>query len=97
VRVIAQEGGDSASGLYNFFIGRELNPRVGGSFDVKFFCELRPGLIGWVALNAAMAAKQFELNNHSYVSPSMLLVLSFQVLLILLCLHLSVALHYIMC
>ena len=31
----------------DIFMGRELNPRVlGGRFDLKFFCELRPGLIG---------------------------------------------------
>jgi hypothetical protein len=35
--------------VYDFFIGRELNPRL-GAFDLKFFCELRPGLIGWVCL-----------------------------------------------
>lgn len=29
----------------DFFMGRELNPRV-GAFDLKYFCELRPGLIG---------------------------------------------------
>lgn len=33
--------------LYDFFMGRELNPRI-GNFDLKYFCELRPGLIGWV-------------------------------------------------
>lgn len=33
--------------IYDFFMGRELNPRI-GSFDFKYFCELRPGLIGWV-------------------------------------------------
>ena len=32
---------------YDFFIGRELNPRI-KSLDIKYFCELRPGLIGWV-------------------------------------------------
>lgn len=35
--------------IYDFFIGRELNPRI-GTFDLKYFCELRPGLIGWVCL-----------------------------------------------
>ena len=31
---------------------RELNPRVlWGSFDLKEFCELKPGLIGWFILN----------------------------------------------
>ena len=31
--------------IYEFFLGRELNPRI-GSFDLKEFCELYPGLIG---------------------------------------------------
>ena len=30
--------------------GRELNPRI-GTLDLKEFCELRPGLIGWFVLN----------------------------------------------
>ena len=29
---------------------RELNPRW-GSLDLKEFCELRPGLIGWCVIN----------------------------------------------
>lgn len=33
--------------MYDFFMGRELNPRI-KDFDIKFFCEMRPGLIGWV-------------------------------------------------
>lgn len=33
---------------YDFFKGRELNPRI-KDFDLKFFCEMRPGLIGWVS------------------------------------------------
>jgi hypothetical protein len=39
----------SGNAVYDFFIGRELNPRI-GTFDLKYFCELRPGLIGWVCL-----------------------------------------------
>lgn len=35
--------------IYDFFMGRELNPRI-KSFDIKFFCEMRPGLIGWVSI-----------------------------------------------
>jgi len=64
------------SKVYDFFIGRELNPRL-GSFDLKYFCELRPGLIGWAVLNLGMAAKQRELNGA--VSASMWLVNAFQV------------------
>ena len=38
-----------------------------GALDLKEFCELRPGLIGWVVLNLGMAAKQLEL--HGKVTP----------------------------
>ena len=34
---LLSEGGDTPSHLYNFFIGRELNPRVLGTFDLKEF------------------------------------------------------------
>ncbi len=37
---------------------RELNPRI-GNLDLKEFCELRPGLIGWAVLNLGMAMKQY--------------------------------------
>jgi len=68
-------GGDTGSPVYDFFIGRELNPRIALpslDFDLKMFCELRPGLIGWVALNMGMAAKQLQATGT--ISGSMLLV-----------------------
>lgn len=40
-----------------FFIGRELNPSI-GSFDIKSFNELRPGLILWVLIDISMACEQ---------------------------------------
>nr|XP_030872128.1 delta(14)-sterol reductase LBR isoform X2 [Gorilla gorilla gorilla] len=43
----------SGNAVYDFFTGRELNPRI-GTFDLKYFCELRPGLIGWEALLTTM-------------------------------------------
>jgi hypothetical protein len=52
-------------------IGRELNPHI-GSFDIKFFTELRPGLIGWLFINYCLAAKQFI--NLGYITKSMVLV-----------------------
>ena len=53
------EGGDTGNPVYDFFIGRELNPRFGGSnFDLKEHCELKPGLIGWVVINIGMALEQ---------------------------------------
>ncbi len=68
--------GHTGNGIYDFFIGRSLNPRVGGALDLKYFCELRPGLILWVLINLSMAAKQFE--KHGQVTSSMILVLAFQ-------------------
>jgi len=50
-------GGTSGNPVYDFFLGRELNPRLGG-LDLKVFCELRPGLVGWVLLNVGHAAMQ---------------------------------------
>ena len=47
---ILAKGGDTGYHIYDFFIGRELNPRI-GSLDLKEFCELRPGLIGWLVIN----------------------------------------------
>ncbi|KTG38994.1 hypothetical protein cypCar_00003972 [Cyprinus carpio] len=46
-------GGNTGNPLYDFFMGRELNPRI-GDFDLKYFCELRPGLIGWEAVLTTM-------------------------------------------
>jgi Delta14-sterol reductase len=62
---------------YDLFMGRELNPRFSSSsssstFDLKFFCELRPGLIGWTVLNIGMLCKQLALQGA--LSPSMLFV-----------------------
>lgn len=68
-------GGNSGNVVYDFFIGRELNPRV-GMFDLKVFCEMRPGLIGWVMLNYCMLVAQYE--KHGYVTASMILVCAFQ-------------------
>jgi hypothetical protein len=76
-------GGQTGSALYDFFIGRELNPRI-GSLDLKYACELRPGLIGWTVINLGMATKQY-LNSKSAgsdsvgsLSMSMVLVVLFQ-------------------
>lgn len=71
------EGGNSGVAIYDFFIGRELNPRIGW-FDLKSFCELRPGLVGWLMLNIGMMMKQHELKG--YVSGPMIAVNAFQFL-----------------
>lgn len=69
------EPGNSGNMIYDFFMGRELNPRF-GDFDWKEFCELRPGLLGWMVLNICMSIKQYE--NLGYVTGSMVLINIFQ-------------------
>ena len=73
-------GGNTEYGIYNFFIGRELNPRL-GSFDLKHFCELYPGLIGWLIIDLGMLQKQYKM--HGAVSSSMMLVCAFQFVYVL--------------
>ncbi|XP_055465363.1 delta(14)-sterol reductase LBR [Psammomys obesus] len=69
----------SGNAVYDFFIGRELNPRI-GAFDLKYFCELRPGLIGWVVVNLVMLLAEMEEQKRSAPSLAMILVNSFQLL-----------------
>mmetsp|Transcript_43519 Transcript_43519/g.111278 ORF Transcript_43519/g.111278 Transcript_43519/m.111278 type:complete len:423 (-) Transcript_43519:208-1476(-) len=73
-------GGNTSVGFYNFFIGRELNPRI-GSFDLKEFFELYPGLIGWIVLDLGMAASQ--LAKIGYITNSMVLVCAFHLLYVI--------------
>lgn len=58
------EGGHTGNMVYDWFIGRELNPRVVipiiGEVDIKAWMELRPGLLGWAILNFAWVAKQYR-------------------------------------
>ena len=68
-------GGNSGYFTYDFFMGRELNPRI-FSFDWKVFCELRPGLIGWTLINYCFLVAQYE--KFGRVSSSMILVCLFQ-------------------
>lgn len=67
--------GHTGNALYDFFIGRTLNPRI-GTLDLKYFCELRPGLIAWLLINLSMAAKQYE--KHGEITASIILVIAFQ-------------------
>ncbi|CAI5770893.1 lamin-B receptor [Podarcis lilfordi] len=72
-------GGNSGNIFYDFFMGRELNPRI-RNFDLKYFCELRPGLIGWVVINLAMLLTEMKVQHLNMPSLSMILVNSFQLL-----------------
>ncbi|KAL8988803.1 MAG: hypothetical protein Q9177_002178 [Variospora cf. flavescens] len=73
-------GGHSGNIIYDFFIGRELNPRITvpvlGTIDIKAFCELRPGMLGWILLDLAFVVHQYKL--YGFVSDSIILITLFQ-------------------
>lgn len=73
-------GGNTEYAIYNFFIGRELNPRI-SSFDLKHFFELYPGMIGWLVIDLGMLQEQYR--QLGYVTSSMWLVCTFQFIYIL--------------
>ncbi len=60
--------------IQDFFLGSGHNPRVPPrtGFDLKVFCEIRPGLILWAVLNASFAWVQYQ--KYGYVSTAMILV-----------------------
>lgn len=74
-RLLAQ-GGNSGNVVYDWFIGRELNPRL-GSFDIKTFNELRPGLLLWCVLDVSCLCAQYT--QFGSVTDSMILVVLFHV------------------
>lgn len=68
----------ASDGLFQFYIGRELNPSI-GSFDIKSFNELRPGLILWFLVDISMVCVQaVRRGGWENVTWSMWLVLAFQ-------------------
>ncbi|KAH0543877.1 Delta(14)-sterol reductase, partial [Trichoglossum hirsutum] len=73
-------GGHTGNPIYDWFIGRELNPRVTlpvlGTIDIKVFCELRPGMLGWVLLDLAFIAHQYK--TYGYITDSIVLITLFQ-------------------
>jgi len=61
----------SGNFLYDFYMGIELNPRI-GQFDFKLFFNGRPGIVAWTLINISFAAAQYNL--YGYVTNSMILV-----------------------
>ena len=84
------KGGHSGNMLYDFFIGRELNPRfifpkslpiVGGQvLDIKIFNEMRPGLLGYIILDLAFVARQHRV--YGTVTDSIAMITLFQAIYI---------------
>lgn len=69
-------GGHTGNMLYDWFIGRELNPRVTfpvfGTVDIKAWMELRPGMLAWVILDLSFIMQQYR--NFGKVTDSILLI-----------------------
>ncbi|ODV60480.1 delta(14)-sterol reductase [Ascoidea rubescens DSM 1968] len=63
--------GNTGNWFYDWFIGRELNPRF-GSFDIKLFVELRPGLLLWLLINLSCLHHQYL--SKGYVCNSLVLI-----------------------
>lgn len=80
-------GGVSGNMLYDFYIGRELNPPVTipgfGKVDIKTFMEVRPGLLGWVILDLAFIMKQYK--TYGIITDSIILTTIFHTLYVLDC------------
>jgi delta14-sterol reductase len=78
-------GGQSGNMLYDWFIGRELNPRIilpfFGEIDIKVFMEMRPGLMGWIILNFSNIAHQYR--TYGIVSDSIIGLTVFQTIYVL--------------
>ncbi|KAL0938261.1 delta-sterol reductase [Colletotrichum truncatum] len=73
-------GGHTGNFIYDYYIGRELNPRVTlpfiGEVDVKAWLEMRPGLTGWALLDLAFIAKQYR--TYGYISNSIVFITAVQ-------------------
>lgn len=74
-RVGRREKGDTPSLIFKFSCLKS-NPRLFGTWiDLKYFCELRPGMFLWLVLNYAYAARQFILGGGGGVENAMVFVL----------------------
>ena len=78
-----QRGKISGNPIHDFWMGTGHNPRLtpGALFDIKFFCEARPGLLLWMLFNGAFVQVQYQ--THGSVSLAMILVVVFQLLYII--------------
>ncbi len=77
-RISGQVDRRSGSAVHDFFMGVSLNPRIPPvtGFDLKLFCEARPGLIGWVLIVLSFMGTQYQ--QHGTVTLPMAMVVFFQ-------------------
>ena len=73
--------------IYDHYMGREKNPRISlpviGEIDLKEWCEVRPGLLGWLLYNCAFVAKQYR--TFGFVTDSIVFITFVQSLYVLDC------------
>jgi protein-S-isoprenylcysteine O-methyltransferase Ste14 len=69
--------------LCDYFLGSARHPRIPPKtgFDLKLFCEARPGLLGWMWVNFSFAAVQIE--RHGSLSIAMVVVCGLQLLYVI--------------
>lgn len=76
-KVILSDTGNTGNIFVDFFMGRELNPRIVHKLlDLKVFLDLRPPLIGWTILNICYISKEMHMKN--YASLPLILLTIFQ-------------------
>ena len=71
----------SGSHIYDYYMGIELNPRVGQCWDFKLFYNGRPGIIAWSLIDLSWMAYQYQ--TFGYITKSMVLVSGFHFLYVL--------------
>ncbi|KAL5344998.1 hypothetical protein ACLOAV_009951 [Pseudogymnoascus australis] len=62
----------SGSIIYDFYMGIELNPRLGKFWDFKLFHNGRPGIVAWTLIDLSFAAWQYE--KIGYLTNSMVII-----------------------
>ncbi|KOS22920.1 7-dehydrocholesterol reductase [Escovopsis weberi] len=62
----------SGSAIHDFYMGIELNPRFGDSFDFKLFSNGRPGIIFWTLIDFSNIAYVYQTRGR--IEPSLVLV-----------------------
>lgn len=45
--------------IYDFYMGIELNPRLGNHWDLKLFHNGRPGIIAWILMSVIISYRIF--------------------------------------
>ncbi|KAH7412849.1 ergosterol biosynthesis ERG4/ERG24 [Cadophora sp. MPI-SDFR-AT-0126] len=71
----------SGSFFYDLYMGVELNPRIGQSFDFKLFTNTRPGIVAWTLIDLSFLALQKQL--HGCITNSIILATSLHTIYVL--------------